>query len=133
MLKGHNDLSIFSVVWLQKNIESSNGLIIMFTCHVIVFIGYVDWSILSVVRLKTTLSYSCIVMSLCHVIVFISHIDWSTGSVVWLNKTVNLSDRCIITSTRQVYVISGHVDWYTLGVVGFKTMLVCPTVVLFCL
>ena len=65
-------------------------------------------------------------MSLCHVTVFISHIDWSTGSVVWLNSTVNLSNRFIIMSTHQVYVIIGHIDWYTLGVVGFKTMLVCP-------
>ena len=55
MLKGHDDLSIFSVVWLQKNSELSNCSIIMFTCHVIVFIGYVDWSILSVVRLKNKL------------------------------------------------------------------------------
>ena len=72
-------------------------------------------------------------MSLCHVIVFISHIDWSTGSVVWLNNTVNLSNRRIIMSTYQVYVIIGHVDWYTLSVIGSKTMLDCPTVVLFCL
>ena len=32
MLKGHNDLSIFSVVWLQKNSELSNGSMIM-SCH----------------------------------------------------------------------------------------------------
>ena len=64
MLKGHDDLSIFSVVWLQENIELSNGSIIMFTCHVFVFIGYVDWSILSVVRLKNILSQCCMVMSL---------------------------------------------------------------------
>ena len=51
VLKGHDGLSSFSVVWLRKNNELSNGSIIMFTCHVIVFIGYVDWSILSVVRL----------------------------------------------------------------------------------
>ena len=63
MLKGH-DLSIFSVVRLQKNSELSNGSIIMFTCHVIVFIGYVDWSILSVVRLKIKL-YCHTVVSLC--------------------------------------------------------------------
>ena len=72
-------------------------------------------------------------MSLCHAIVFISHINWSTGSVVWLNNPVNLSNRCIIMSMRQVYVIIGHVDWYAPSVVGFKTMLVCPTDVLFCL
>ena len=64
VLKGHDDLSIFSVVWLQMNSELSNGSIIMFTCHVIVFIGYVDRSILSVVKLKNILSHSCIVMSL---------------------------------------------------------------------
>ena len=64
MLKGHDDLSIFSVVRLQKNSELSNGSIIMFTCHVIVFIVYVDWSILSVVRLKIEL-YSHTVVSLC--------------------------------------------------------------------
>ena len=61
MLKGHDDLSIFSVVWLQKNSELSNSSIIMFTCHVIVFIDYVDWSILSVVRLKNCHT----VVSLC--------------------------------------------------------------------
>ena len=64
MLKGHDDLSIFIVVWLQNNSELSNRSIIMFTCHVSVFIGYVDWSILSVVRMKNILSHSCIVMSL---------------------------------------------------------------------
>ena len=37
MLKGHDDLSSFSVVWLQKNSELSNGLIIMFTCHVVTY------------------------------------------------------------------------------------------------
>ena len=61
MLKGHDDLSIFSAVWLQKNCELSNSSIIMFTCHVSVFIGYVDWSILSVVTLKNKIC--------CHTVV----------------------------------------------------------------
>ena len=64
MLKGHDDLSIFSVVWLQNNSELSNGSITMFTCHVIVFIGYVDWSILSVVRFEIKF-YCHTVVSLC--------------------------------------------------------------------
>ena len=64
MLKGHDVLSIFSLVWLQKNSELSNGSIIMFTCHVIVFIGDADWSILSVVRLKNKL-YCDTFVSLC--------------------------------------------------------------------